>query len=596
VNGGFFPTAWGWAGLAVLLVTGIAIVARDRLRPSRLELALLACLGTLVAWTALSALWSASPGPPLLEAERSTLYLAAVAALFATAARPPPRPLAAGVAVASVGICAWALGGRLAPDSVPAPGGLGAYRLTGPTGYWNGLGLLAAIGVLLALGFAAHAALRAARVAASVSTVVLVPTLIFTFSRGSWLALAVGIVALAALEPERARVCPRLLAAAPGPALALWLAARSNALTRPGATLADAERQGHRLGIALVALAVLAGCLAVLADHAQVPSIGARPRRIATAVLAVALLAVVIGALARSGGPAALAHRAGAAFRSEEPSGRSLNGRLLSASGSGRSAYWRVAWDEVRAHPVLGGGAGSFGRRWLRERPTGFGALDAHELYLETLAELGPIGLLLLAGALAVPLVAFRHARRAPLAAACGAAYIAFLAHAALDWDWELPAVGLAGLLCGAAVVGAKPGRAPAALRRRAQVAALAPVLALTAFVFVLHVGNAALAASDSARERGDLAAAVKAARRAEQWQPWSNQPPLALGEARLAAGDLEAAAVSFRKAIGRDSGDWEPWYQLGLATQGRERGRALARAARLNPRSPELAALNAEH
>jgi O-antigen ligase len=594
-NGGFFATAWGWAGLALLLVTGIALLARDRLRLRRLEAALVVCLGALVAWTALSALWSASPGTPLLETERSTLYLAAVAALLVTAARPPPRPLAAGVVVACVGICAWALSGRLTPDSVPAAGGLGAYRLAGPTGYWNGLGLLAAIGVLLALGFAAHADQRAARVVAAASTVVLVPTLMFTFSRGSWLALAVGLVALTALEPERARALPRLLAAAPGPALALWLAARSDALTKPGATLAQAERQGHRLGIALVALVVLAGCLALLAERVPAPSIGGRARRVVTAALAVAVLAVAIGALVRAGGPAALGHRAAAAFRSDESSGGRLNSRLLSASGSGRSAYWRVAWDEARAHPVLGGGAGSFGRRWLRERPTSFGALDAHELYLETLAELGPIGLLLLAAALAVPLVALRRARLAPFAAACGAAYVAFLVHAALDWDWELPAVGLAGLLCGAAVVGATPGRAPAPLRRVARAAALGPVLALTAFVFVFHVGNAALAASESARERGNLASAVKAARRAERWQPWSNQPPLALGEARLAAGDLEAAAAGFRKAIRRDPGDWEPWYQLGLATEGHERARALARASRLNPRSPELAVLNAE-
>ncbi|HYT50946.1 MAG TPA: hypothetical protein VEL10_01935 [Gaiellaceae bacterium] len=40
---------------------------------------------------------------------------------------------------------------------------------------------------------------------------------------------------------------------------------------------------------------------------------------------------------------------------------------------------------------------------------------DAHSLYVETLAELGPIGLALLSAALVVPLVAAVRARRHPL-------------------------------------------------------------------------------------------------------------------------------------------------------------------------------------
>jgi cytochrome c-type biogenesis protein CcmH/NrfG len=85
----------------------------------------------------------------------------------------------------------------------------------------------------------------------------------------------------------------------------------------------------------------------------------------------------------------------------------------------------------------------------------------------------------------------------------------------------------------------------------------------------------------------------VSRRRRAKAWQPWSTRPLLALGEARLAAGEPAAAAAAFRAAIRRDPGDWEPWYRLALATTGPERHRALAAAARLNPRSPELASLD---
>jgi hypothetical protein len=74
-------------------------------------------------------------------------------------------------------------------------------------------------------------------------------------------------------------------------------------------------------------------------------------------------------------------------------------------------------------------------------------------VYLETLAELGPLGLGLLLTALGVPLVASWRARRHPLMAGVLAAYVAFLVHAAADWDWQLAAVGLAGLACGATLL-----------------------------------------------------------------------------------------------------------------------------------------------
>ena len=113
------------------------------------------------------------------------------------------------------------------------------------------------------------------------------------------------------------------------------------------------------------------------------------------------------------------------AFReSPAPGTGDLNRRLLSASGNGRSDYGRVAGTMIRDHPLLGTGAGSFEAYWFRERGPGH-ARDAHNLYLETLAELGPLGLLLLLATLAFPLLAVPRARRfahAPAAAAlaCG--------------------------------------------------------------------------------------------------------------------------------------------------------------------------------
>lgn len=123
-------------------------------------------------------------------------------------------------------------------------------------------------------------------------------------------------------------------------------------------------------------------------------------------------------------------------------------------SGFGdRPAYWRVAISDVRAHPASGSGAGSFDDYWYRHATIQAGVQDAHSLYLESLAELGPLGLLLVFGVLVPPLGAAVIARGDPTVAIAAGAYVAFLVHAGLDWDWEMPATTLTGLACGVALL-----------------------------------------------------------------------------------------------------------------------------------------------
>jgi O-antigen ligase len=147
-----------------------------------------------------------------------------------------------------------------------------------------------------------------------------------------------------------------------------------------------------------------------------------------------------------------------------------------------RSSYYRVAWHEYVAHPLLGSGAGTFGRYWLHSGRVirWGGALDAHSLYLEMLAELGPIGLCLVLGVFLYPLRRVIGQRGLPAVPAAAGAAAAFLVHAGLDWDWELPAVVVAGLACCAVVAFAdadeveeSTGEAPRAARVLALAAAL---------------------------------------------------------------------------------------------------------------------------
>ena len=76
--------------------------------------------------------------------------------------------------------------------------------------------------------------------------------------------------------------------------------------------------------------------------------------------------------------------------------------RALAGLGD-RAQYWRVAWRAFERHPLLGSGAGTFDEQWLRYRGSGVSVRDAHSLYLETLSELGVVGLLLLVALLALP-------------------------------------------------------------------------------------------------------------------------------------------------------------------------------------------------
>ena len=307
--------------------------------------------------------------------------------------------------------------------------------------------------------------------------------------------------------------------------------------------------------------------------------------------LGLLVVAALVGIFVRFGGPTTLAQRAYASFGTQSPNIHgNLNHRLFNLASPGRKLQWQTGWHDARAHPWLGSGAGSYERYWMQHRPVAFKVRDVHSLYLETLAELGPVGLALLLVALAAPLAAAVLARAKPLVPLVLGAYVAYLVHAAVDWDWEVPAVTVAALLCGAALLAfARDRRRRIEVPLTARLATLAAVIALTGFAFVGLMSNSALSASTSARD-SDLQRSEHEAHKAASWAAWSAQPWQALGETELSHGRLAAARASFARAIGKDRRDWELWLDLAFASAGKQRQAALAEAARLNPLSPEVA------
>ena len=565
-------------------------------RPGRLELGFVGGLTALALWALLSAAWSPGATAPVLEAERGLLYVAAAAAaILLLSFREAFSALLGGVVAGAVAVALYSLATRLLPGHVggaydPSSG----YQLAEPLGYWNALGLLTAVAILLAGGFAAHGGHLVTRVLAAASLVVLLPTLYFTFSRGALVALVVGAIVQIAADARRARLLTTgLLVGAPA-LLGVFLASRYHALTTAGDSLTTAQREGRELATILVVLALAAAAIAV-ALHLLERRLhfSARAGRVLVATVAAVAILGAVGALAAAGGPVDVAERASDAFEeSPTPGGGDLQRRLLSASGNGRSDYWRIARTMVEEEPLLGSGAGSFEAHWFRERSVAFHARDAHNLSLETLAELGPVGLALLLGTLALPLLALPTARRFAGAPAAVGAFAAYLVHAGVDWDWEVPAVTVPAIFCAAVLLAwSRPDEPPwlTGRRRGVTLALLAP---LAAVALVGHVGNRAAAASIAATEAGDPARGVAEAKRAAAWAPWSEEAWQLRGEAQQQLGEEEAARRSLARALEKNPESWSVWFDLAVASRGEARERALDRASALNPRSPEVDAL----
>ena len=593
VDGGYFPGDWGLATVAFTLVAASAVLVADLPRPGRLELAFLAGLAALSLWTLVSTAWSPGATAPVLEAERGLLYVAAAAAaILLLSFREAFSALLGGVLAGAVAVALYALATRLFPGRVggaydPSSG----YQLAEPLGYWNALGLLTAVAILLAGGFAAHGGRLVTRALAAVSLVVLLPTLYFTFSRGALVALVVGVIVQIAADARRARLLASGLVLGVPALLGVFLASRYHALTTPGDSLTTAQREGRELATSLVALALVAAAGAVALHLAERRlSFSARAGRLLVATVAGAAVFGVVGALVAAGGPVAAVERAADAFRESPPAeGGDLQRRLLSASGNGRSEYWRVARTMVSEEPMLGTGAGSFEAHWFGERSVAFHARDAHNLYLEALAELGPVGLALLLGTLALPLLALPSARRFAYAPAAVGAFAAYLVHAGVDWDWEVPAVTVPAVFCAAILLARSRPDEPPWLTGRRRALALALLAPLAAVALVAHVGNRAAAASIAATEAGDPARGLAEAKRAVTWAPWSEEAWQLRGEAELELGDDRAARRSLARAVDKNPESWSAWLDLAAASRGQERDRALDRAAALNPLSPEV-------
>jgi O-antigen ligase len=441
VQGGFQPDAWVWSGALAAWAAALGLVATEHAGGLAAAWRWPALAGLLLAWTLASALWSAEPAQSLLEARRMLVYAAVALALVVLARGAAPRTLVAATHLGITGLLGYALLRYFLGAHIRYA--FEGYFLSQPLGYANAVGILAAMGLLLALAPVGDGGSMWTRALGGASVPPLALALALSESKASWLALALGLGVV--------------LVVAPHP----WDTARAGAVPALASVLLVALGRYSRYDVSASPRIGGAWLVAATAGAAVVAAAGAGlvvarrgTRRRSRALMLAPVVVVAAGAVV------AVAYR-----HASQP----------------RSSYYHVAWHEYLAHPVLGSGAGTFGRYWLTSGLVGTwgGALDAHSLYVETLAELGPVGLALVAAFLLYPFRRLVASRSVPGVPAAAGAAAAFVVHSGLDWDWELPAVVVAGTACVAAVLLAGLPERSEAPSRPVRVAALACALAL---------------------------------------------------------------------------------------------------------------------
>jgi O-Antigen ligase len=462
-------------------------------------------------------------------------------------------------------------------------GGVAAFALTAglaaDEGGFNPVSYDRALLVLCALALVAVVLGRPERPGVPAAAMLAALGLFAAWTAASWLwsesppralaeapRVALYAVAAAAVVLAGRRIAPVWIAggvAAAATLLAVWnLVLVIRGVDHPGNSGALAEPVGYANGVALLCVVglVLLPMLPRLALLAALPLAADLVEQASTgafAALAAALLTYAFMTRPRLRPIVAVAAVVALAL-----SPFAFRGHL-------RGQYWRVAVHEAAANPVAGSGAGTFANWWLEERPSPLSTQEAHSLYLETLAELGPLGLALLLTALAVPLAAAVRTREPALAAAL----VAYDAAAAVDFHWELAGVTVPAVLLGASAVvrASRPGpRVPRAV--------LVPFFAtLTAAALLAYAGAARLASAQDALRRGDRIGAVAKARSALRVAPFS-------AAAWGVIGDAESSPVAYRRALELDRNDWSLWARFADVSRGGPRRLALREAARLNP------------
>jgi hypothetical protein len=576
-DGVIFPIGVGAVGLAAAAWLAVAAGALPAPRIGRAGTTCVVLFGLLVLWEALSVTWSIAPDRSWVYANRNLTYLALlVAGTFAGAlVKRAPALLAGGLTVLIAAALAWAFAGKIAPGLAEDGGRIARLRM--PIGYWNGLALLVALGLPLALWLATDRRPRHVLRGGSVALLAaLVVGLVLTYSRGGILAAVAGLALWLAVTSRRLESVLALALAAPFAAGVLAFAFRLDGVVADGESFATRSADGKAFGLALglgITGAFAAG-YAVSRVEARRP-ITDEARARATRMVGIAVGALALGALVvllvRVSAVGNWIERQADEFANppmelvtQEPA------RLTSFSSNNRWAWWNEAWDAFQENPAVGLGASSFPTTHRILRDDNLTVTTPHDVPLQLLAETGVVGALLGCGAAAAALVGLGCALRRlkgperAAAAALTAGIVAFVLHALVDYDWEFialtaPVLVSSGALFSTGRAQGSPQRSPALVPLSAALL-VASALSLSFPWLAAREVDAAYDELGSARPR----AALETADRARALNPLALDPLLARAAAQQALADIEGARGTLIQAVELQPLDSNAWYELG--------------------------------
>jgi O-Antigen ligase/Tetratricopeptide repeat len=602
-----------WWTILVAVVLGIWPLAQ----PPRAALLPGGFLAALAVLTAASIGWAESAERAFTEFNRVALFLAVFLVAVLAGTRGNAGRWADGIAFGVTATGLLALASRLFLDVLPAgdiPDFLPASvtRLSYPVEYWNGLAILIGLAFPLLLRIATESHGLVWRGLAVAAFPALAATIYLTSSRGGVGVASVGLVSFLVLTPRRWPAVAAAALAAAGSAASIAVLLARDALVNQPFEAPEAVGQGRS-----AALLILVACAVVGLVYAagvrwagtaiRVPSLAGR------VAAGVAVLAALVGVAASDPVDRFETFKAPP---EEVPIEETdfVRAHLLSGNGSGRWQFWDAALEAFADHPVLGMGAGSYESWWAERGSIAMFVRDAHSLYLETLAELGVVGLVLVAGFFGVGLVAGVRRFLASagderlLMAALLSSFVSYLVAVGVDWSWELTVVSIVGVLLlgfltGPATAAAlRPrlarDRAEPSPRRRFAVGVGAVVAGwlLICAQAIPFLADVKISDSQAAVTRGDGEQALEDADAARALQPWAASPYLQLALVHETVGDFPRAREAIREAIDRDPRDWRLWLVASrVATKAGDieaARRNLERAAELNPRSPLFASV----
>jgi O-antigen ligase len=625
---GFYADSWWMPACLAFLAAALALWLGIRTHPPATAWLSVGGLAGLWLWSLISSSWADRADLALQSADRWALYaaIAATLTILVGGRERVGRWLLAACATGAIAVAAIDLIGMLTSS---APGLFLGATLNAPIGYPNGTANLLLLGFWPLVAVAAEVRRPLVAGLAIGGATAIGGVLLADQRRGTFLALAAGAVILIAVVPGRRGRVWALLAIVGAVALASGSITPVYQHLVDGASTAAAIHRAARASLlagAALALVWAAALAAIGAVRARSEAAGVVLGRVGSGALAALAVIAIVGLVADAH---QISHRVSDQYHafvhlSAEPG----SFRLFSGGGN-RDDYWRVALKEFDGSPIRGAGAGNYDVGYYRDRHTTEDITQPHSIELQTLAELGLVGGLLLLAFVAGPMVGlWRLARRARapgpqrlVAVGAGGMFLSWLAQTSVDWMHLIPSITALALGAGVVLASARRGRLDEATQTdsagavaepdvtalagaagprrrgggRGRIEAWVAVsVAVTAAVAVAAFTTARMELADGHQTRAQhllVSDPVAAVRQADDAIDLEGDSVSAyyLRSAALARLDLAGPAkTALRDAIAHGPSDWVSWALLGdLETRTgdpRAARRAYRRAAALDP------------